>query len=205
MFEITIKVSNFTNTLSHAEAKIVDFKTGQSYIVDYSPVKYKGFSEDFKDDEDNILCCQPNVVKLYSTSRKTFEDFVKDYESEFKGKRVKTFMIGGVEHKMNCVRGKGFNIVRKNCADACNFALNYFFPLADNKKTEKVWRTYKAVTSPCCILTCGLLPFFGAPRNISAPIDILKKAQLLAYHYGKPPGKDEVVESETTLLKQLSV
>jgi hypothetical protein len=197
MFEITLKISNFSNIFSHAKIKIFDLTTEKTYVVSFSKKQYRGFNSVFNDEEENILFYQPKVVKLYSDIPKAYDEFIKDYESQFGIKKEKTFFIAGKSRTMQVGRSKNFHSLYHNCADACNYTLNYFFPVAENLEIEKAWQKYKKSTYLLGFITCGLLPFFGAPPSISAPLDVLKKGQLLEAKYGA-----HVLQSKDFLIKK---
>ncbi len=114
MFELTVKVNNFTNTLSHAKLKVSDLSSGKSYVVSFSKYRVRGLTPTFNSEEENIMCCQPSTVKLYSHSPKTLDNFIKDYESQFGKVEEKKFFIALQERRMKFIVGKNFNILNVN-------------------------------------------------------------------------------------------
>lgn len=195
MFRITVKVNNFQNNWnSHAEAKIEDLKTNEVTLVSFgnaSLAKYalttttddkryavftknKEYISNFFDGvEESCGAAQRCFsVELYTNRETSLTEFDKALKENF----------------------SDFSLYCKNCSDAVNFVLNYFFP--KNLLAETAWQGMKLTTFPLCLATCGTLPSL-APPGVVGPIDILLKAQLLKHKYGKAS-----LSLETSLLAE---
>ena len=182
MFEITVKISKPRNILSHAMVKVKEMQTEKCYIVSYGEtygetgtsvqhvVNLFDNELNFKEKFPYFDCWLPDQMVLHSHRKITLKKFIEDIENKFKNST--------------------FSYCCNNCADAANYTLNYFFLRSKNGGVETMWQTYKCVTFPCCIVTCGMTPFFGAPPLTTGPCDVLRKAQLLAKYYGAPPERE---------------
>lgn len=170
MFEIIVKADNYLNNMGgHVKIKIKELKTKQIFIVNFSP-KYPSpttkkpraitkFDAEVKDSD----CCQPEAIKLYSDVHGSLNDFIIKINQKY----------------------DSFGLFCENCSDACNFTLNYFFPICENTRVERIWLTYKAITCLGCIGTLGFIPFLGSPVCLNAPFDIVMKARWLARAHGQ--------------------
>ncbi len=173
MFEITVKIDEpMNNAQSHAEVRIKDLMSEEIYIVSFSKKKRPAgttkekkitmFNYEELVSKNNTNCYGPRSIKLYSNIETSMQEFITDIEEKF----------------------RHFNLCFNNCSDAANYTLNFFFPVSENKKVEEIWQSYKRKTFLCCLVTGGVLPFFGTPPFTNGPLDILKKAQLLSKAHG---------------------
>ncbi|HSW69303.1 MAG TPA: hypothetical protein VLI69_03965 [Gammaproteobacteria bacterium] len=186
-FEIVILETPLKYIANHIEARVTCLDTQDTRVVNWdrdpehqktpltkSSKKLKQFNSQLASPS-----CLHRSVTLYCTSKKTMDQFSTD---------LKRAMESG--HTF-CDEGDGDSneesddySVLNNCSDAVNYTLNYFFP--NNEGIEIAWKTFKCVTFPAYIATLGYFPcLFGAPPGINHPKDVMKKAWLLSFKYGK--------------------
>lgn len=81
-----------------------------------------------------------------------------------------------------------YNYLFKNCADAVDYALDYFFP---NKEIlDEFYGLYQGVCCSVSLSTCGLTAF-PTPPLITSPQDVFNKAKILSVIYKNKPAPDE--------------
>lgn len=166
MFELIVDVDDQADNYCdvHAQVQIKDLKTQEKIIISFINNRqlFDNESEDLN--EIKSSCCRPKPIRLYSDRHVTLEQLKKDLEHRY----------------------QYFSKCTNNCSDAVNYTLNYFFPISQNRGVEFIYQTYKALTFPCCLATCGFTPLFGSPPLTNSPQDVRKKAFLLSRYYGDP-------------------
>lgn len=170
MLEISVKITlRANNQCSHTELKIRDMASQTVYIVSFIGNHHPAVTQYSKkiDGFDETHWFTAAIIKLYSNSTKSLDQFVIDLNEKVRS-------------------GCGFDILCHNCADAGNYTLNYFFPIKDNIKTETTWRLFKCLTFPICLGTMGFFPYAGTPPFFTGPMDVWMKAYFLSKYYGSP-------------------
>ena len=186
MVTITVLLYNRSSLFhffTHIEAIIEDQAGNRSFNINY-PVfdilnNHKKNAADLEFTKQN-RGCSLGAVTLYSNAN--YDDFILNYYHQF-GNSTE------------------YNYVTHNCANAVNFALDFFFP--DKSKTEVFYCLYKTL---CCWLSLGAcgIKCFPVPPGISSPNDVFKKAELLSCAYGSVPETNKKANTDCPCDEKLS-
>lgn len=200
LYEIIVMDTTSKRVMGHIEARITCLDTGDARIVNWdglpehqltpstsNPKKLKSFN--IKLEKIKTESCMPHFIILYSHIENNLDEF---------SEAIKQYMNPNHCDKMHESQCSIVN----NCSDAVNFTLNYFFP--DNRCVEGAWQTFKCITFPVCIGTFGFFSCcFGAPPGINQPKDVMKKAWLLSFKYGKNPMETNIQEYKAPELQKM--
>ena len=156
-------------------ALVTELTSRRSFVVSHGSMCYApedrvnpAIVESLKAHKDGDLTHNRNlmnVVELYSSkSNIDYDNFLVEFERKFPP--------------------ISYRHVTHNCADAVNFALDYFFT------TTPAACAYTLLRFACgwtCCCTCGCCYCLPAPPRIATPFDVWNRARLLAYSYGAMP------------------
>lgn len=165
----------FRHRSQHISAIITEIESGRSFNINYpyqrkrqiyaqgenplmkSPLDVYPQSKDIT--EGNY--CQVESITLMSDKR--FDEFIEQYYAQF----INT----------------EFDMMKKNCAHAVDFSLDYFFP--DRLDEIETYNLYRLVCCPLFTISnilCLSLTAFPSPPlfGLSTPSDVYKKAELIA-------------------------
>ncbi|MBV8802539.1 MAG: hypothetical protein JO131_06185 [Gammaproteobacteria bacterium] len=155
---------------THIAAKIEDEKSNKKIIIEY------GTEETGSVNEIAYPDLKHQTIVLYSN--KSIEEFEKLYNKKF--------------------QNGDYNFFTKNCADAVNFSLNYFF---SEMYRARIMHTAKKVV--CCV-PINLLGFTccPAPLMIETPLGVFTKAKAIAQTHSYD--KASIMLSESLLKDELN-
>lgn len=151
---ILFSLPGLPHFMSHIAAVISDEETGKAYAVDrYPPPSPRANPDRLQ----NLQRCDITKQTLYKEGN--LDDFITAYERAFQ------------------LNSRDFNTLFKNCSDAVNFTLQYFFSM---KKTQYTFNFLKTVIGLPSIATLGILCFLPLPIGINSPKEVFMKARCLA-------------------------
>jgi hypothetical protein len=158
---ITILLYGFSpfHFCSHVEAIITDEATNRSFNINFA-------SFDILNDDDKIKYALQLAEEKKSNCKGTFTLHSNQSYDQF---------LLNFYHDFGNLNS--YNFVTNNCADAVDYALDFFFP--DKVKAEIFYSLYKTLCCWCCLGSCGIR-YFPVPLGINSPNDVFRKAQLLA-------------------------
>lgn len=160
---------NLFTCVQVAWALITDVSTNRCYKLHFTDSYGIGSELEKKYQDSQILPKDTMAPPLYVTD-KNYDDFIKAYTGQFDS--------------------KNFCCVSKNCADAVNFMLDYFFP--EPYCTNAALDTYRVLCSAFCLATLGIFSCLPSPCCMMTPPDVLRKAKALSHRYG-----ESSIESKT--------